>query len=74
MLEQKFYLLLESLAQLNDLNLHFVLTILFWQIFILTDCSFQPDYNCGNSFALSLVDKVTTGTERFVSVFVNVGT
>ena len=35
---------------------------------------FQLIVNCGNNFALSWVDKVTTGTCRFVSVISNVGT
>ena len=33
----------------------------------------KPDFNYGINFALSWVDKVTTGTEKFVSVIVNVG-
>ena len=32
----------------------------------------KPDFKCGNNFELSWVDKVTTGTWRFVSVNVNV--
>ena len=31
----------------------------------------QPDFNCCNSFALSWVDKVTTGTLNFVSDIAN---
>ena len=31
----------------------------------------KNDFNCCNCFALSLVDKVTTGTESFLSVIVN---
>ena len=48
MLKQKAYLPLESLAQLNDLNLHFVLTTLVKLI-----VPFKPDFNCSNNFALS---------------------
>ena len=33
----------------------------------------KPFFNCGNNFALSWVDKVTTGTLRVVSVILNVG-
>ena len=32
---------------------------------------FNPDFNCCNSFAISSVDKVTTGTWSFVSVIAN---
>ena len=32
----------------------------------------KPDFNSWSSFALSWVDKVTTGKESFVSVFENV--
>ena len=32
----------------------------------------KPDFNYGNNFASSWVDKVTTGTKRLVSVIVNV--
>ena len=32
----------------------------------------KPDFNCWSNFALSLVEhKVTTGTQRFVSVIAN---
>ena len=40
-------------------------------ILIPTTFSFKPDSNCFNSFALSSVDKVTTGTSDFVSVNAN---
>ena len=33
----------------------------------------KPDFNFGNDFALSWVDKITTGTWRVVSVILNVG-
>ena len=39
-----------------------------WLIFVPVNCSFKPDFNCWNNFALSCVDKVTTGTLSFVSV------
>ena len=32
----------------------------------------KPDFSCCNNFALSCVDKVTTGTYNFVSVIANV--
>ena len=32
----------------------------------------KPDFNCSSSFALSWVDKFTTGTQNFVSVIANV--
>ena len=31
----------------------------------------MPDFNCSSSFALSWVDKVTTGTLDFASIIVN---
>ena len=31
----------------------------------------KPDFNCWSNFALSWVDKVTTGTQSFVSVIPN---
>ena len=31
----------------------------------------KPDFNCSNNFSLSFVDKVTTGTYKFVSVVLN---
>ena len=31
----------------------------------------KPDLNCCNNFSLSSVDKVTTGTYKFVSVILN---
>ena len=34
----------------------------------------NPNFNICNNFALSLVDKVTTRTESFVSVMVKVAT
>ena len=63
MLKQKVYLHLESLAQLNNLSFDFlpiipVLLDIYSNLFFLL----KPDFNCGNSFALSWVDKVTAGT------------
>ena len=54
MLKQKVYLHFGSLAQLNDLNLHFVLIILVL-IDIYSSLVFflKPDFNSGNNFALS---------------------
>ena len=63
MLKQKAYLFLEDLAQLNDLNLDFVLIILvLLDIFFKLIVLLKPDFNWGNNFALSWVDKVTIGT------------
>ena len=31
----------------------------------------KPDFDCSSSYVLSSVDKVTTGTESFVSVIAN---
>ena len=31
----------------------------------------NPDFSCSSNFSLSLVDKVTTGTYKFVSVIAN---
>ena len=40
-------------------------------LFQLTVC-LNPDFNCYSSFVLSWVDRVTTGTQSFVSVIANV--
>ena len=62
-LKQKVFLHLESLAQLNNLSFDFLLNnsgfarYLFQFIFLS-----KPDFNCDNDFALSWVDRVTTGT------------
>ena len=40
---------------------------------ILVDPVKKLDFNCSSSFALSWLDKVTTGTYSCVSVSVNVG-
>ena len=61
MLKQKVYLFLESLVQFKNLiflpNNSGFAKYLFQLIFLL-----KPDFNWGNNFALSWVDKVTTGT------------
>ena len=44
----------------------------FWFISVPVNCSLKRDFNCSSSFALSWVDKVTTGIYSFVSVIVNV--
>ena len=49
-----------------------VLTNICWLI-VLLKLNFNCDFNCGNNFALSWVDKVTTGTWKFISVIANVG-
>ena len=72
MLKQKVYLPLESLDQLNNLNLDFVLITLV----LINFCSnlitlLKPDLNCCNNFSFSSVDKVTTGTYKFVLVILN---
>ena len=59
--------------QLSNLSMGLALVFvtfdwyLFQSIFLL-----KPGYNCCNSFALSWVDKVTNGTQSFVSVIENV--
>ena len=42
-----------------------------WFKFVPVNCSFEPDFNCWSSSALSCVDKVRTGTQSFVSVIEN---
>ena len=44
----------------------------FWLIFVPIIFFFKPDFNCCNSFALSWVDDITTGTLCFVSVIANI--
>ena len=46
--------------------------VLDWYLFQL-NVLLKPDFNCFNSFTLSWVDEVTTGTLSFVSVTINVG-
>ena len=42
-----------------------------WYLFQLIVC-LNPDFNCCNSFVLSWVGEITTGTKYFVSVIANV--
>ena len=73
MIKQKAHLLLENLDQLKNLNIVFVPdVVLDWYLFQL-NVLLKPDFNCFNSFTLSWVDEVTTGTLSFVSVTINVG-
>ena len=65
MLKQKAYLLLENLARLNDFDWYFKISAdnsgfnrYLFQLIVLS----KPDFNCGNNFALSWVDKVPKGT------------
>ena len=44
--------------------------MLYSYLFQLIVC-LKPDFSCWSNFALSLVDKVTTGTYNFVSVIAN---
>ena len=69
---QGVYLLLENLDQLSDLNVGFVYTCFRsdWYLFQLT-VLLKPDFTCWSNFALSWVDKVTTGEKIFVSVIAN---
>ena len=55
MIKHKLYLLLEKLDQLSNLNAGFVLVLFF-----LMDI-------CCNSFVLSLIKKVTSGTNFYIS-------
>ena len=54
MIKQKAYLLPENLDQISNLNMGFPVV---FQLTVLL----KPDFNCRNSFILSLADKVTTG-------------
>ena len=65
------YLFLENLIGLNDLDLDFVIMILVEKYLFQLIALLNPDFNCCNNFALSWVDKVTTGTKRFASVISN---
>ena len=53
MLKQKVYLRLENLAQLNDLNLHFVNNSGFARYLFQLIVPLRPSFNCGNTFELS---------------------
>ena len=70
MIKQKVYLLLESLNQIS--NLCSIVTF-DWYLFRLI-VLLKPDFNFCINFALSLVDKVTTGPSSFVSVIAKVVT
>ena len=72
MLEQRVYLFLESLVQPNDLNFFFANNSGFDKYLFQLITLLKPDFNCSNNFALSCVDKITTGTYNFVSVIANV--
>ena len=74
MIKQKVYLLPENQDQLSNLNIRFVSVLLFFIDKYAFNCYFKKCFNCCDSFALSLVDKVTTEHKRFVSVIANVGT
>ena len=61
MVKQKVYLKLsEKLVQLNNINMGLERSVF---LFLL-----NPDSNCCNSFELSWVDKVTTGTRSLVPI------
>ena len=65
MVKQKVYLKLsEKLVQLNNINMGLERSVF---LFLL-----NPDSNCCNSFELSWVDKVTTGTRSLVPIIANV--
>ena len=70
MLKQKVYLHPENLFKFVFCANNYSFARFLFQLIVLL----KPDFNCGSHFALSWVDKVTTGTSRFVSVIVNVGT
>ena len=69
---QKVDLLSEILDQLSNFNMGLVFIETFdWYLFQVV-VLLKPDCNCCNSFALSWVHKVTTGTWSFVSIIGNV--
>ena len=73
MLKQRVYLLLESLARLNDLGLDACANNLGFDKYLFQFITLlKPDFSYCNNFALSCVDKVTAGTYNFVSVIANV--
>ena len=59
--------------QLCNLNIGFVLVLLLLNSFQLV-ALLKSDSNCNNSFTLFPVDKISAGTEGFVSVTTNAGT
>ena len=69
MLKQKVYLHLENLTQLNLFKFGFCANnFVFGRYLFQLIVPLKPDFNCGNSFALFWVDKITTGTWRVVSI------
>ena len=66
------YLFLENLIQLNDLDLDCVIMILVEKYLLQLTALLNPGFNCCNNFALSWVDKVTTGTKSFAWFISNV--
>ena len=75
MIKQKVYLLPENLDQVKNVKICFALELLFsdWYLFQL-GFLLKTGCNCLNTFILSWVDSVTTGTCIFVSVILNSGT
>ena len=69
-IKQKIYLFLGNLDQLSNLKFGLGICIVTfdWYLFQLINL-LKPDFHCCYSFALSWVDKITTGTESFVSIF-----
>ena len=70
MIKQKVYLPAKNLDQLINQIICACIVTLDWYLFQLI-VLFKPDFNSCNIFALTLVDKCTTGTLRFVSVIAN---
>lgn len=73
MLKQKFYLLLENLDHLNNLNIVFVLTLIFRLILISIDCSykirfliFEAIWHCVQLMMLPLEHKVWYQLLQFI--------
>ena len=60
-IKQRVSLLSENLGQISNPNIVLCFYCCCWLIFILV-VLLEPDFNCCNSFALSLVDKNTTET------------
>ena len=66
MIKQNVYLHPENFDQLSNLNIGFVFLLLLLTFPV--NCSLEKNFNCCTSFVLTLVDKVSTRTESFVSV------
>ena len=63
MINQKVYLLLENLNQLNNINIDLVFLLIFFDWYLLQlIVLFKWDFNYSSSFASSWVNKVTTET------------